>query len=177
MKGSRSFADASSWLDVKLQAASHDVFEMAYKLYYQDQKSNFTLEHAWRMLRNDQKWCSLSREKGKAHSKRTHPDASVAGSPMEEEVEERPVGVKAAKAAKLKGNKKVTRTSEDREAAMKNLQSVAALREKDYALREKEFAKKDILANKKLLANLLGKTEPLDEIEIDLKNKLISQIL
>ncbi|CAA7034454.1 unnamed protein product [Microthlaspi erraticum] len=147
-----------------------DVFQMAYKMFNQDQKTNFTLGHAWRMLRNDQKWCSLCKGKGKALSKRAQPEATVAGTQMEEEVEERPIGVKGAKAAKLKANEKGTRTSEDKEAAMNRLQIVAALS-------EKQFANNNILANKKLLDNLLCKTEPLDEIELELKRKLIRQIL
>uniref|UniRef100_A0A1J3IXQ9 Glutathione S-transferase T3 n=1 Tax=Noccaea caerulescens TaxID=107243 RepID=A0A1J3IXQ9_NOCCA len=143
---------------------------MAYKFYYQDQRSNFTLEHAWRMLTNDQKWCSLTRDKGKIHSKRTQPEASGAGSPMEEQAEERPIGVKAAKAAKLKGNKSCPRTNEDREASLNRLQNV-------WAMKEKDFAEKQVLADKKLLANLIGKTEPLTEMETELKNKLISKML
>uniref|UniRef100_A0A1J3DCA4 Glutathione S-transferase T3 n=1 Tax=Noccaea caerulescens TaxID=107243 RepID=A0A1J3DCA4_NOCCA len=93
-----------------------DVFERAYKLYFQDQKTNFVLEHAWRMLKNDQKWCPLSKEKGKPQSKRAppdapraHPDAPIADSQTEEVVEERPIGVKAAKAAKAGKLKKGTR--------------------------------------------------------------------
>ncbi|CAA7049895.1 unnamed protein product [Microthlaspi erraticum] len=108
-----------------------DIFQMAYKFYYQDHKTNFVLDHAWRALRNDQK---------------------------EEPEEERPMGVKAAKAAKLRGSKTVKRTSERQEAALKNLQAVAALS-------EKEFTNKEILADKQVLSNLLGKTEPLNDIE------------
>lgn len=67
-----------------------DVFEMAHKFYFQDQRCNFTLEHAWRMLMNYQKWCNLSRGKGKAQAERSQPEASGAGSPMEEQAEERP---------------------------------------------------------------------------------------
>ncbi|CAA7040574.1 unnamed protein product [Microthlaspi erraticum] len=91
-----------------------DVFQMAYKFYYQDQKTNFILEYAWRVLRNDQKWCSLTRDKGKTQSKRAQPHDFVDVCPMEEQVEERPIGVKAAKAENLKGKKTVKRTSEDR---------------------------------------------------------------
>ncbi|CAA7034446.1 unnamed protein product [Microthlaspi erraticum] len=96
---------------------------------------------------------SGNEDKGKTHSKRAQLDDSVEVGPMEEQVEERPIGVKAAELAKSKGTKNVKRTSKDREAAMKNLQSVAALREKEFALKEKASANKDKLADKKLLAN------------------------
>ncbi|CAA7045094.1 unnamed protein product [Microthlaspi erraticum] len=142
---------------------------MAYKFYYQDHKTNFILDHAWRALRNDQKWCSLNRDKGKTQTKRAQPHDSGDVGPREEEEEARPIGVKVSKAAKLRGSKTVKRTNEDREAAMKNLQAVAALS-------EKEFSNKDKVADKQVLANLLGKTEPLNEIEKALKDRLISQI-
>ncbi|CAA7023573.1 unnamed protein product [Microthlaspi erraticum] len=48
-----------------------DIFQMAYKFYYQDHKTNFILDHAWRALRNDQKWRSLNRDKGKTQSKKS----------------------------------------------------------------------------------------------------------
>ncbi|CAA7027264.1 unnamed protein product [Microthlaspi erraticum] len=147
-----------------------DVYQMAYKFFFQDQKSNFLLEHAWRALRNEQKWCELTKGKGKGHGKRAQPHTSAEGNPMEDEVEERPMGVKLAKAAKLKGtNKTVPRTKEEREASLKNLQTVAAIR-------EKQFENKNKLANKQLLDTLLGKTEPLTEIENALKNALITRI-
>ncbi|CAA7050359.1 unnamed protein product [Microthlaspi erraticum] len=65
-----------------------DVYQMAYKFYNQDMKTNFILEHAWRALRNDQKWCSLYRDKGKTQTKRSQPAGSVDGGVMEEQVEE-----------------------------------------------------------------------------------------
>uniref|UniRef100_A0A1J3FP07 Uncharacterized protein n=1 Tax=Noccaea caerulescens TaxID=107243 RepID=A0A1J3FP07_NOCCA len=89
---------------------------------------------------------------------------------MEEQAEERPMGVKAAKAAKFKGTKSGKSTNEDREASLKNLQTIVAIRERDNVVKEK-------LADKKLLASLLGRTEPLTEMEIELKNKLISGML
>lgn len=78
--------------------------------------------------------------------------------------------MKAAKAAKLKGNKSGKSTNEDREASLKNLQTVVEIRGRDNVVKEK-------LADKKLLASLLGRTEPLTEMEIELKNKLISGML
>uniref|UniRef100_A0A1J3CJ05 Glutathione S-transferase T3 n=1 Tax=Noccaea caerulescens TaxID=107243 RepID=A0A1J3CJ05_NOCCA len=154
-----------------------DVFEMAYNFYFQDQKSNFTMEHAWRMLRNDQKWC-MSIEKGNSQSKRSQPDVSGTGSPMEDQGEERPMGVKAAKAAKFaKGKRNVKPTNEDREASLKNLQNVWEIRQKDLDMKAKLVDQEAKIADKNLLAKILGKTEPLTEMEIRLKNKLISEML
>lgn len=44
-------------------------------------------------------------------------------------------------------------------------------------MKEKDFAEKKVLADKKLLANLIGKSESLTEMETKLKNKLISKML
>ncbi|CAA7045092.1 unnamed protein product [Microthlaspi erraticum] len=64
-----------------------------------------------RALRNDQKWCSLNRDKGKTQTKRAQPHDSGDVGPREEQEEERPIGVKASKAAKLRGSKTVKRTT------------------------------------------------------------------
>lgn len=76
--------------------------------------------------------------------------------------------MKAAKAAKLKGSNSKA-TIEDKEARLKNLQNV-------WVIREKDFANKDKLADKKVLANLLAKTEPLIEIEMELENNIICDV-
>ncbi|KAF3537624.1 hypothetical protein F2Q69_00024869 [Brassica cretica] len=68
----------------------------------------------------------------------------------------RPVGVKAAKA---KGRRKAT-ASED-----------------CWDIRQKDFALKEQLNKQKLLDSLIAKTEPLSELEIALKNKLITDML
>ncbi|KAG7594254.1 hypothetical protein ISN45_Aa01g030230 [Arabidopsis thaliana x Arabidopsis arenosa] len=35
-----------------------DILVLAYKFYHQDQKTKFSLEHVWRILKTDQKWCN-----------------------------------------------------------------------------------------------------------------------
>uniref|UniRef100_A0A0D3D981 Myb-like domain-containing protein n=1 Tax=Brassica oleracea var. oleracea TaxID=109376 RepID=A0A0D3D981_BRAOL len=68
----------------------NDVMKAALDIFNSDQNMKFTLEHAWRELRHDVKWCSTYMEKDK--DKRKAPEVHVP------EPEDRPVGVKAAKA-------------------------------------------------------------------------------
>ncbi|XP_019097407.1 PREDICTED: glutathione S-transferase T3-like [Camelina sativa] len=53
-----------------------DVLQMANELYVNDQKVKFSLEHASRLLRHEQKWCSLNALRGPENSKRTKLDVS-----------------------------------------------------------------------------------------------------
>ncbi|XP_048620850.1 glutathione S-transferase T3-like [Brassica napus] len=48
----------------------NDVLKVAHDIYYSDQKSKFTLEHAWCILRHEQKWLSLNSPKTTASGKR-----------------------------------------------------------------------------------------------------------
>uniref|UniRef100_A0A0D3AN69 Myb-like domain-containing protein n=1 Tax=Brassica oleracea var. oleracea TaxID=109376 RepID=A0A0D3AN69_BRAOL len=75
-----------------------DVMKAALDYFYNDHGYKFSLEHRWRELRHDQKWCStyLSNHGGKEKRKQ------VLEVDTEDEVgepEARPVGVKAAKTA------------------------------------------------------------------------------
>ncbi|CDY66083.1 BnaUnng01330D [Brassica napus] len=112
----------------------------------------FTLEHAW-----------LAQKKRKLDDSSAQSSTSVAG---EDEVMARPVGVKAAKA---KGRRKAT-ASEDEVKGQAEFQSCWDIRQKDFALKEQ-------LNKQKLLDSLIAKTEPLSELEITLKNKLITDML
>ena len=47
-----------------------DVMKLAYEIYFNDTKKNFTLDHAWRELRYDQKWCEATSRKGDKNAKR-----------------------------------------------------------------------------------------------------------
>uniref|UniRef100_A0A0D3ADM6 Myb-like domain-containing protein n=1 Tax=Brassica oleracea var. oleracea TaxID=109376 RepID=A0A0D3ADM6_BRAOL len=69
----------------------NDVMKAALDIFNSDQNIKFNLEHAWRELRHDVKWCSTYLEKDKDKRKTT--DTPVA------ELEDRPIGVKASKAA------------------------------------------------------------------------------
>ncbi|XP_048609749.1 glutathione S-transferase T3-like [Brassica napus] len=146
-----------------------DVLKMAHEIFFNDYKVKFTLEHAWLELRHDQKWCGASCTKDKVVSKRRNLDdqsaqssTSVAG---EDDQGSRPVGVKAAKAKAKRSVRKVTLEEEGRE-----FKSIWEIKQKDF-----EF--KDKLNKQKLLDSLIAKKEPLDELELALKNKLINDML
>ncbi|XP_048600267.1 glutathione S-transferase T3-like [Brassica napus] len=146
-----------------------DVLKMAHEIFFNDYKVKFTLEHAWLELRHDKKWCGASSTKDKVISKRrklddqsAHSSTSVPGYGGEEEAMARPVGVKAAKA---KAKTKPTSSSEAVE-----FQGL-------WEIKQKDFENKDKLNKQKLLENLIAKTEPLSELELALKNKLISEML
>nr|VDC94296.1 unnamed protein product [Brassica oleracea] len=69
----------------------NDVMKAALDIFNSDQNMKFNLEHAWKELRHDVKWYSTYLEKDK--DKRKTVDTPVA------EPEDRPIWVKAAKAA------------------------------------------------------------------------------
>ncbi|KAF8100479.1 hypothetical protein N665_0223s0007 [Sinapis alba] len=136
---------------------------MAHEIFFNDYKVKFTLEHVWLELRNDQKWCGASSTKDKVQQSLT----SVPRSHGEDEA--RLVGVKAAKA---KGKRSVSKptTLEEEGKPLVEFQSIREIRQKDFALKEK-------LNKQKFLDSLIAKTEPLSELEISLKNKLINDTL
>ncbi|XP_024006835.1 glutathione S-transferase T3-like [Eutrema salsugineum] len=100
-----------------------DVMKAAHEIFYNDYQVKFTLEHAWRELRYDQKWCS------KVSSKRRKTDECVGHSAscqekvvLEDESETRPIGVKAAKAAaKVKKSASTTKAELEAEKALTHL--------------------------------------------------------
>ncbi|XP_013611088.1 PREDICTED: glutathione S-transferase T3-like [Brassica oleracea var. oleracea] len=142
-----------------------DVMKMAHEIYFNDYKVKFTLEHAWLELRHDQKWCGASTTKDKVSSKRRKLDEESAQSSTRED-DQRPIGVKAAKA---KGKRSVGKATTLEEEG-KEIQSMWELRQKDFAL-------KGTLNKQKLLDSLIAKTKPLSELEIALKDKLIKDML
>ncbi|XP_048624119.1 glutathione S-transferase T3-like [Brassica napus] len=49
----------------------NDVLKLAHEIFFNNHNKKFTLEHAWKELRNDQKWCDLSSVKSaKANGKK-----------------------------------------------------------------------------------------------------------
>ncbi|KAL1191392.1 Glutathione S-transferase T3 [Cardamine amara subsp. amara] len=151
-----------------------DVLKRAHKIFYNDHKKKFTLEHAWKELRNDQKWCDLSLTKIDGSCKRrrcddgsqsssTRTDGRVNLDDDHSDVNTRPPGVKASKA---RGKKPMTPTSEK----LSEFQTMWSIKEKDLAMKEK-------LSKMSILDSLIGKTEPLSEIEVALKDKLITDML
>ncbi|XP_033133371.1 glutathione S-transferase T3-like [Brassica rapa] len=129
----------------------NDVMKSALDIFHSDQNQKFNLEHAWRELRHDVKWCSTNLEKEKR--KPVDPVANEGSVP---EPEERPIGVKAAKAAK----KRKKTGKEEELAKLENLLEI-----------KKQISKES------LLESLLAKPEPLSEMESALKIKLMSALL
>ncbi|XP_048599612.1 glutathione S-transferase T3-like [Brassica napus] len=126
-----------------------DLMKAALDYYFKDQGHKFGMEHAWRELRRDQKWCSSCKDSGK--DKRKH----VLEVDIDED-EGRPVGVKAAKAASKK-------KKSGKEEELSRLQTIMEIKQK--------------LSNQKLLDRLLAKKVPLTEMETSLKLKLMSDML
>ena len=128
----------------------NDVMKSAHDIFFNDYHGKFTLEHAWRELRFEQKWRSISLPRDGAKEKRKEAAETV---PDSEEV--RPPGVKASKAAKRKKN--------GNEAAYDRLQSILDLKQN--------------ISKQKLLDRLLSKKETLTESEVSPKDKLVAEML
>ena len=58
----------------------NDILKLAHEIFYNNHIKKFTLEHAWKELRNDQKWCELSTSKTEGSSKRRKLDDSAQSS-------------------------------------------------------------------------------------------------
>ncbi|XP_048599574.1 glutathione S-transferase T3-like [Brassica napus] len=128
-----------------------DVMKAALDIFFNDYSIKFTLEHAWRELRHDKKWCSafLSKDKRKQPVEVDGEDAVAAG-------EARPIGVKAAKAS-------IKRKKSGREEELEKIQCIMEMKEK--------------ISKRKVLERLIAKTDPLSEMKTSLKMKLMSETL
>ncbi|XP_013623879.1 PREDICTED: glutathione S-transferase T3-like [Brassica oleracea var. oleracea] len=149
-----------------------DVLKAAHEIFFNDYKVKFSLEHAWRELRNDQKWCgtygsrqqsSGSKRKRVGEEQSFQSSASMPSVNGEDEPMARPMGVKAAK----------TKAKRPMGEEGKNLQELRQM----WEIKAKDLIMKDKLSKTKLLDSLLAKTEPLSELEVALKNKLITEML
>ncbi|KAF3610124.1 hypothetical protein DY000_02045223 [Brassica cretica] len=149
----------------ELKVAAHEIF-------FNDYKVKFSLEYAWRELRNDQKWCGTQRSSQQSSgSKRKRvgeeqsfqSSASMPSVNGEDEAMDRPIGVKAAKA-------KAKRPVGEEVKIPQGFKDMWEMRTKDLAFKDK-------LSNKKLLDSLIAKKEPLTELKVVLKNKQITEML
>ncbi|XP_020871500.1 glutathione S-transferase T3 [Arabidopsis lyrata subsp. lyrata] len=162
----------------------NDVMKLAHQIYSKDYGVKFTLDHCWRELRHDQKWCVASSPVESDKSKRRkvgdraeaagHSSSSQAASHGDEAMA-RPPGVKAAKAKAKKTNKGVEE-GPDLDALLR-IQSIWEIRKQDHELKKEDYELKKKQSKLKMLENLLGKIEPLSEIEMALKDKLITDML
>ncbi|XP_056863835.1 glutathione S-transferase T3-like isoform X2 [Raphanus sativus] len=145
----------------------NDVLKEAHVIYFNRYNKKFSLEHAWKELRYDQKWCLISTDKtGKkrkgedeVESSTSHATDNVSGQSVD--VMERPPGVKAAK---RRGKKPL---EEDKE--VEGFHRMWEVKEEDWCRKEKQ-------AKIGLLDRLLAKTEPLADYEETLKKKLIAEL-
>ncbi|KAF8088628.1 hypothetical protein N665_0533s0014 [Sinapis alba] len=156
--------------------SENDVLKMAHEIFFNDYKSKFTLEHAWLELRHDQKWCGTSSTKEKLKSKRRKLDdqsvqssSAVPVSDGEDEAMARPIGVKVAKGKSKRSVSKAAAPEQEVKPSVE-FQNMWEIKQKDYLLKEK-------LNKQKLLDNLIAKTEPLNELEITLKDKPVNYML
>uniref|UniRef100_A0A0D3BIC7 Myb-like domain-containing protein n=1 Tax=Brassica oleracea var. oleracea TaxID=109376 RepID=A0A0D3BIC7_BRAOL len=149
----------------------NDVLKLAHHIFYTNHKKNFTLEHAWKELRNDQKWCEVSTAKTDGNSKkRKCGDVSQSASSKaieedsgdDDEVTTRPPGVKAAKARSKK-------TMDDGKK-LSQFQTMWSLKQQDLVFKER-------LSKNKLLDSLIAKQGPLADKEEALKKKLINELM
>ncbi|XP_018477054.1 uncharacterized protein LOC108848238 [Raphanus sativus] len=63
-------AHAAAERQISSGQSDHDVLKLAHDIYYTNNNKKFTLEHAWCLLRYEQKWLSLNTPKPSGSSKR-----------------------------------------------------------------------------------------------------------
>ncbi|KAF8107470.1 hypothetical protein N665_0121s0023 [Sinapis alba] len=117
----------------------NDVLKLAQQIFYTNHKKKFFLEHAWKELRNDQKWCEASKCEDGGDS-----STSQAGDIK------RPPNVKASKG---RVNKTVAEENE-----MKEFEYM-------WSIRQQSLTQKERLSKMSLLESLISKKEPLLEYE------------
>ncbi|XP_013721575.2 glutathione S-transferase T3-like [Brassica napus] len=136
----------------------NDVLKVAHDIFYSDHKMKFNLEHAWCVLRYDQKWLNLNPPKASGSSKRKD---CVEGSQASVNVgdnETHPKGIKAAKARRNTAQGKI----------VDEYKSIWEMKKEDLTMKEK-------LSKLAILDTLLAKKDPLSEAEEIVKNKLLAQ--
>ncbi|XP_018435893.2 glutathione S-transferase T3-like [Raphanus sativus] len=127
-----------------------DVMKTALDRFFNQHSVRFSMEHAWRELRHDQKWSSSFVAKDGGKDKRKVVEVDTA------EEEPRPMGLKAAKAAAKK-------KKSGKEEALTKIEAIMQV-------------KKEV-STQNLLERLLAKKEPLNEMETTLKMKLMSALI
>ncbi|KAF8050360.1 hypothetical protein N665_0770s0007 [Sinapis alba] len=137
----------------------NDVLKKAHEIFFSNYNKKFTLEHAWKELRNDQKWSEQSSGKENSNKRKGDDCGETSNSQGEPK---RPAGVKAAKAS---GKKTI-----EEDKTLREFESMWVIKQQDLAAKEK-------LSKMSLLDSLLAKKEPLAEYEEALKKKLISDIM
>lgn len=138
----------------------NDVLKVAHDIYYSDYNTKFTLEHAWCVMRYEQKWLNLNTKPSGSSKRKPDETGTQASTTSVGDEEARPEGVKAAKARRANGQGK----------------SVA-----DYAqlweLRKEDLAEKKILTKLAILDSLIAKKDQLTEAEEVAKQKLLAELI
>ncbi|XP_013617755.1 PREDICTED: glutathione S-transferase T2-like [Brassica oleracea var. oleracea] len=140
----------------------NDVLKQAHQIFYTNHKKKFLLEHAWKELRLDQKWCEQVSAKTEGSCKKRKCEDGADSSSTQATEMKRPPGVKAAKAS---GKKTVAE-----ENVMKEFHTMWSIKQQDLAM-------KDRLSKMRLLESLIAKKDPLAEYEEALKKKLVDELL
>ncbi|WZY95692.1 hypothetical protein YC2023_068021 [Brassica napus] len=138
-----------------------DVLKKAHEIFFSDHQHKFTLEHAWCVLRFEQKWLSLNTPKAGGVSKRKNVQTDSQTSTNEGfvDVESRPEGVKAAKAKRNTGKGK-------------SVAEIATV----WEMKKDDLVRKERLSRLAILDTLLTKPVPLTEREESAKNKLLAEL-
>ena len=139
----------------------NDVVKLAHEIFFNNYHKKFALEHAWKELRADQKWCELSTAKNGSSSKKRKCDDEINAS-GDEEFTSRPLGVKASKA---RGKKPVVEAK-----VFSDFHNMWSAKKDDLAMKER-------LSKMKMLELILAKEAPLDETDVALKKKLANELM
>ncbi|XP_033134061.1 glutathione S-transferase T3-like [Brassica rapa] len=157
------FCGAYAAAERQISSGQHenDVLKVAHDIFYADQESKFTLEHAWCVLRYEQKWLNLNSTKASGSSKKkTVEKNSQTSTTSVGEQEIRPEGLKAAKAKRSN-------------AKGKSVAEYTAV----WEMRKEDLEREEKLSKLAILDTLLAKTEPLNEAEEVAKNKLFAEYI
>ena len=139
---------------------------MAHEIYYADHHSKFNLEHAWCVLRYEQKWLNLNTPKPTGSSKRKIGEpVSDTSSTCHGDQDIRPEGVKAAKAKRNNGQGK----------SVAEYSTIWEMKKEDLMMKKEDLMMKEKLSRLAILDSLLTKKDPLTEAEEVVKNKLLAQ--
>ncbi|XP_013624340.1 PREDICTED: glutathione S-transferase T3-like [Brassica oleracea var. oleracea] len=138
----------------------NDVLKHAHEIFFNNYKKKFTIEHAWKELRHDQKWSDLSSACSQGNSKRQKLDNGLhSACSLADDGTTQPPSVKAAKA---RGKKQVGDGKE-----LDEFQKMWRIKQEDLVIKEK-------LSKMKLLDRIMAKQEPLDADEEALKKKMLA---
>ncbi|XP_010424585.1 PREDICTED: glutathione S-transferase T3-like [Camelina sativa] len=169
-----------------------EIMKLAHQIFFNDHNIKFTLDHAWRELRYDQKWCASTSPKG-TRVKRTrvcedgsaHPSSSQAPIDVEDEpMMHCPTGVKAVKVLRGKAKKNInTKAHVEGDAKallefqMQEVERMYEMKKKDFALKEMKFAMKEKHNKHVMLENLIANKDSLTESEKALKEQFFDNML